>query len=174
MRGMTTKPEYIIQCLSLYNEIEVELIRSVTAKGVARFRSPKIGLEEGHKPYIAILNGDSGRIYQACETYDSETTQTIMNLIREKFIIPEGDESLFYIIFVVLHEAGHWYDYHNRRSWYNQNINDDGNCTAEEYRNRPLEKSADDFALEHFEEAWNELNSRLFHNMLDPLEKQID
>ena len=172
MRGLSTKPEYLIPYLTLYKNVEVKLSNRIQKNGVARFYSPKQEFEEEFKPYILVYNADSRKIYQECEQFDSETTQCIMRLIRKKFVVPEGEEPLFYILFVLLHEVGHWYDYLNRRDWYNKNFNDD-DCEAEEYRNKPCEKSADEFALGNFENAWNELNVGLFHGKMESLEKSI-
>lgn len=119
MHGLTVKTEYILQCLSLYKGIRYKLKNTAAVKRIAVFLSPKIGVEEEIQPCIEIINAYSSDIYQVCETQDYENTLCIMNIIREKFNIPDGDESLFFIIFVLLHEAGHWYDYHNRRDWYN-------------------------------------------------------
>ena len=157
--------------MSLYNEITVKWIDSIEGEKIASFFSPKTESEQEGEPFIAIFNADSNTIFQVCDAYDHVTTECIMKLIREKFIIPKGDESIFYIIFVLLHEAGHWYDYHNRRSWYNQNVINEVSNSAEEYRQRPIEKSADRFAIEHFEEAWNELTACFPSGLMEPLKK---
>ena len=174
MHGLSTKPEYMIPCLTVYNGVNVKLKDSINGIGCARFFSPKPGLEEKCEPFIEIFNSDTRKSYQICAEQDHGATQCVMKLLREKFIVPEEEESLFYIIFVLLHEAGHWNDYINRRIWYNQNFIDNKDETEEEYRNRPCENSADIFALEHFEEAWNELNDHLFHGIMEPLKKQVD
>lgn len=174
MRGLSTEPKYIVPCLSVYSGIKVEQKKSIEGIGPARFYSPKPGLEEKGEPYIAIFNKNSQTVYQIVEEKDYEATQRIMGLLSERFVIPEGEEPLFYIIFVLLHEAGHWYDYHNKRSWFNQNATGEVSKTAEEYRKKPIEKSADRFALEHFESAWNELNDRLFRGNMEPLKKQSE
>ena len=171
MRGLSTKPEYMIPCLTVYKGVNVKLKNSINEIRCAYFSSPKPGLEEEGEPFITIFNSDTRKIYQICDEQDHDATQYIMKLLREKFIIPEGEESLFYIIFVLLHEAGHWNDYINRRIWYNQNFTDKADVTEEEYRNRPCENSADVFALEHFEDAWNELNDHFFHGIMEPLNK---
>lgn len=171
MRGLSTKPKNIIPFLSVYDGVTVNFTNDMKDVGVARFFSPKPGLEQEGKPYVTIYNGDSQKIYQIYEEYDHGATQCIMELIREEFVVPKGEESLFYIIFVLLHEAGHWYDYLNNHDWYNQNFTDEKCNTPEEYRNKPCEKSADKFALEHFENAWDELNESLFNGLLEPLEK---
>ncbi len=171
MRGISVQPKIIIQCLSVYREIYTILVKSIDGKSPAVFRSPKPGREGEYKPCIVIYNGNSQKIYQILNEHDHEATQCIMKLIRERFIVPEGEESLFYIIFVLLHEAGHWFDYHNNRSWYNENFTDRICETEEEYRQKPCEKRADQFALDHFEDAWNELTDNYFYGLMEPLEK---
>lgn len=169
MSGLSIKPEFIIPCLSIYKGITYKL--NNTAKGrIAVIKTPKPGSEEECQPRIEIINAFSRDIYQACKTHDHENTLCIMKIIREKFVIPDGEESLFYIIFTLLHEAGHWYDYHNRRDWYNKNFSDEP-CEAEEYRQRPCEESADKFAMDHFEEAWNELTVCFPSGLMNPLIK---
>ena len=171
MHGLSTETKHIIKCLSLYKDINYHLREEVTGKGIAFFASPPVGSEEKANPYIEIINANSDKIYQACKKYDPDNTRCIMNIIRERYETPVEDESLFYIIFVLLHEAGHWYDYHNRRDWYNKNyIKED--CEAEEYRQRPCEESADRFAMDHFEEAWKELMESFPSGLMEPLMKQ--
>ena len=171
MRGLSARPKDIIQCLSIYRGVDTRPVNRIEGKSPAIFRSPKPGFEKEYKPCIIVFNGDSQKTYQIFDNCNHEATQCIMGLIRERFVIPKGEEALFYIIFVLLHEVGHWHDYHERRKWYDQNFTDDTRETEEEYRQRPCEKSADGYALDHFEDAWNELNNSLFRGLMEPLKR---
>lgn len=110
---MSTKIQFLRECISEYRNIPVRYIDGNDVKRSGKLAScmtPKEndGIKE---PFIKIYNTTTNYFYDIAKEGDPFGTECIMNMIRQKMIIPEGTDAIFYSVFALLHEVGHYYDY---------------------------------------------------------------
>ncbi len=170
MCRFSTEIKNIIQCLPIYKDIEVEY--DSESNYMSKCCTPMKGQIENAK--IVFRYNQTKLIYKMAFATDKETMDCIMKSIPQIDKISYEYSEIAYALFLVLHEAGHYYDYKSNPERYNKDFEgleskEIENMSVEEYRNRPIEKRADAFAFEHFVESWNILNKSLFYNYLPKL-----
>lgn len=128
------------------------------------------GEDYGGKAHIKIYNANTDNFYEIARAYDPCGTKCIMELIKSRMDVPEDIEDIIFAVFCLLHEAGHYYDYQKDPGKYKSNYVEAGpNGTLEDakaYRNRPLEKVADEYALERLADALKRLNLEMIRQRL--------
>lgn len=171
MSKVSAKLSVIKDCLDEYNCIPIKYItKDQLRKNIVSCMTPII-VDGKYDPYVKIFDINTDCFYQIADKNDPYGTECIMTMIRQKIDIPDDTEAIFYSVFCLLHEAGHYFDYMTDPNYYNANYIDEEYCentpeSAKAYRNRPLEKKADKYALEHISTTIIRLNERLFHGYL--------
>ncbi len=172
---LSTRISCLKDALSILKGIEIKFCPASQIKeyGIATCKTPKKGYEE-NEPFIRVYNGNTNEFYKIAQGADPNGTSCIMELIGTKIEVTKENTALLYCIFTLLHEAGHWYDYKNRPDEYTSDVeavdnsvsSDSSIDVARVYRKRSIENRADQFALDHIIEAWDEVNEKIFHGLL--------
>ncbi len=173
MSKVSTTISVLVQYIEEYRIIPIKYMDGHQVKECGKIsccRTPK-NADGQDKPYVKIYDTKTDSFYDIAKEGDPYGTECIIELIKGKMEVPEDTESIFYSVFCLLHEAGHYFDYQKDPEKYDEDFieRDIGDRTREaalEYRSRPIEKRADLYAIEHLAETIKSVDTRLFRGML--------